>query len=386
MGEGAPLRILHLTAGSDAGGLSRYIADMCRAMHDRGHWVAVAGERGFSHDLFEHAPWPWIDVPLKGSPIALRGAVGTLREFIATHGIDLIHTHYRRPTLVARRLQRTFNVPILYTVHQPRIAMGWLRRRLTDFGDHTHVASQDARQWLIETCGLSDSYISVIPHGIDPAKFPQRDETTKQAARRLLNLPDNKIIAAFVGRFDTPKNPHWIIDAAIEAREQNAPMIFVMMGHGPDEADLRGIVQREKLDDMIRILPYGDPLPLYQAADALLIPSLREGFSLVCAEAMAVGIPVFRTQTGGSMEMVIEGETGKTVPVDPGAFSRGAVEFLRDEDALRRMGIAAAAHVRRHFTFDRQYENALALYRLLIEQFKPGSTSHGSVEAAAPVV
>src|SRR5437764_245874 len=101
-----PLRILHLTAGSDAGGLSRYIHDICQAMHGAGHFVAIAGERGFSHGLFENAPWPWIDVPLKGGPIKLWSSIRLLRQWIEKNGVDLIHTHYRRPTLVARRLQR----------------------------------------------------------------------------------------------------------------------------------------------------------------------------------------------------------------------------------------------------------------------------------------
>jgi hypothetical protein len=73
-----PLRILHLTAGSDGGGLTRYIFDLSMAMHAAGNQVAVAGERGDWHWLFESAPFPWIDVPLKGGPFALHRAANTL--------------------------------------------------------------------------------------------------------------------------------------------------------------------------------------------------------------------------------------------------------------------------------------------------------------------
>ena len=41
-----PLRVLHLTAGSDAGGVSRYLFDLCSAMHAQGHDVRIAGEHG----------------------------------------------------------------------------------------------------------------------------------------------------------------------------------------------------------------------------------------------------------------------------------------------------------------------------------------------------
>src|SRR5689334_12260876 len=97
------LRILHLTAGSDAGGVSRYIFDLCSAMFEAGHDVFVAGERGAWHEMFEKAPFPWIDVPLKGSPLALNRAADALRDFLRDRGVDVLHTHYRRATLAARK-------------------------------------------------------------------------------------------------------------------------------------------------------------------------------------------------------------------------------------------------------------------------------------------
>src|SRR5579862_1972615 len=61
MPDDRPLRILHLTGESDAGGLSQYLFNLCTEMHARGHQVAIAGQRGFWHHLFKTAPWPWID-------------------------------------------------------------------------------------------------------------------------------------------------------------------------------------------------------------------------------------------------------------------------------------------------------------------------------------
>src|SRR5580692_345443 len=91
-----PLRILHLTAGSDAGGLSRYVFDLSMAMHAKGHDVTVAGQRGAWHWLFDSAPFPWIDVPLKGSAFALRRAADQLKAHLDKHPVDLLHVHYRR--------------------------------------------------------------------------------------------------------------------------------------------------------------------------------------------------------------------------------------------------------------------------------------------------
>ena len=64
-------------------------------MARQGHQIAIAGERGPAHALFEQAGWPWIDVPLSGGPLALLRARRQLREYLSEHPVDLLHAHYR---------------------------------------------------------------------------------------------------------------------------------------------------------------------------------------------------------------------------------------------------------------------------------------------------
>ncbi|MCE9589198.1 MAG: glycosyltransferase family 4 protein [Planctomycetes bacterium] len=364
-----PLRILHLTAGSDAGGLSRYIFDMCSAMKERGHQVAVAGEKGAWHWLFERAPWPWIDVPLKGNPIALWKASSRLTHWMSAHPVDLIHTHYRRASLVARRLQRGFGVNILYTLHLSNISLSGVNRFLSDFGDHTHAASADAVKWLVESARVPQERITLIPHGIDPARFPRATAQDQLAARHKFDVPADALVAAFVGRLDTPKNEEWLLDLAARSHAALPSLVILMAGEGPHEAALRARIQKEGLAQRVRLLGHQDPLPVYQAADAVLLPSAREGFSLVCTEGMCVGRPVLRTQTSGTSEHIIESVTGHSVPIDRTAFLDAATVFLSDRAALERMGGAASEHVRQNLTFDRQFDDTLALYRRLSERF-----------------
>jgi glycogen(starch) synthase len=110
-----------------------------------------------------------------------------------------------------------------------------------------------------------------------------------------------------------------------------------------------------------------DPLPLYHAADALLLPSEREGFSLACAEGMCTGLAVLRTATSGTGELIVEGVTGRSTAINHDAFVDAAISFLSDKAALVRMGQAAAEHVRTNYTFARQVDQTVALYRRLIK-------------------
>jgi len=354
-----PLRILHLALASAHGGVSRYLHDLSQALRQRGHLVAIAGERGDWHDLFEGSGIPWIDAPLGGGPLALRRAAAALARFCESERIDLVHAHYRKAMLVARRVARWRGVPMLTTLHLTGIPMGVPWRWLTDFGDATHAPSVFARDWLVETARVPAERITVIPHGVDPRTFPLSDEADRLAARRELRLPDDATVAGCVGRFEPHKNPDWLLDVA-----QRLPALrVVMMGDGPTREAIARQVAARGLAGRVTMLPYGDPSAVYRAIDALLLPSAVEGFSLVCGEAMSVGRAIGRTRTAGWHEQVDEGVTGWSSRVERAAFVEASVARLSDRAALRAMGAAAAGKARRELTFDAQIERTLAWYR-----------------------
>jgi glycosyltransferase involved in cell wall biosynthesis len=140
------------------------------------------------------------------------------------------------------------------------------------------------------------------------------------------------------------------------------------MGDGEQRLAMEQQIRAHDLQDRVSLLPYGDPRPLYRAIDALLLPSAREGLSLVNLEAMSIGRPVLRTQTAGTGELISEGETGRSTPIDRETFVDTALNFLSDRDSLSRMGQNAAELVRTHYTFQHQVDATVALYRQLINQ------------------
>jgi glycosyltransferase involved in cell wall biosynthesis len=362
-----PLRILHLTQHSEPGGLSRYIHDISLAMHELGHDVRVAGNRGAWHWLFERAPFPFIELPLDHGPLDLWWSSRALRAYLYDHPVDVLHSHYRRTTAVARRLQtRDRQPPLLYTIHLSDMPLNWRSRLWHDYGDHVHVASGESRRWAIEEARIDPARISMVMHGVHVEKWPVADDEARRAARKRFSLSPHHRVAAFVGRMNTPKNVDWLLDVADRSRTSIPNLKILVAGTGPHEQRFMRETQQRDLAD--RVYPLGelkDPLPVYQAADAMLLPSQREGFSLATAEAMAVGLPVCRTRTAGAAELVIENVTGRTAPIEREAWVRTAIEFLQDEAGLRRMSASAPAHVRANFTFDRQLRETIALYRRL---------------------
>ena len=361
------LRILHLTLGADAGGLSRYITDLSLAMRKLGHQITIAGDTGAWQWLFDSMPFPYVKIPLKGGVLAFRKSVRTMREYLREHPVDLIHTHYRRATLLGRKLQQ--QQPILYTVHLSHISLKFPRNLFTDFGDHSHVASPEARDWLIHDAHVPAERISLIPHGVDVDKFAVADEATRLAARKSFNLSPDDRVAVYVGRLDQfhPKHVEWLVELANIARAQIPNLKLLLVGEGPQEPFLKSQISNLKLENRVFLTGHRDPLPAYQAADALLLPSAREGFSLVCAEAMSAGVPVLRTRTSGTRSLIVENVTGRSVPIDREAFLTAALEFLSNADALKTMGRAASQLIRTNFTFQQQLSATLDLYQSLVK-------------------
>lgn len=363
--EHSPLRILHLTAGSDLGGISRYLLDICQATQAHGHQVQIAGQQGAWHQAFTDAQLTWIESPLAGDLLALRRAGRTLGRLLETEAFDLICAHYRKSAIVGRQLARQWNVPLLFTLHLTDIPMGLPWRWLSDFGDFTHAPSQLAKDWLINTARVPQQNITVIPHGVDTQHYTPVTPSLRSEARARMLLPPDRTIGAYVGRFDVPKNHLWLVDLAIACRRQLPDVMILLAGDGPDTGKLRDLLHKHQLFDHMRVLGYRDPLMLYHAADAMLLPSAAEGFSLACCEAMSCGIPVLRTRTAGYQEQIVENVTGLSVPIDHDAFIETALTFLADRDQLAQMGNHAASHVREHLRFDQQVAQTLELYQRL---------------------
>jgi phosphatidylinositol alpha-1,6-mannosyltransferase len=196
------------------------------------------------------------------------------------------------------------------------------------------------------------------------------DDASRRGARARFDLSEDAVVAAYVGRFQYPKNEDWILDVAIESRKRELNVQFIMCGEGPHGDTLRQRARDQGLDQIICWPGYIDPLPVYHASDLLLLPSSIEGFAYVAAEAASCGNAVLRTRTAGWHETVRPGETGRVVDIDRDAFVDAAVEMLANRAELRRMGAAGSAMVRLALTLDHQVERTLDIYRRAITESK----------------
>jgi glycosyltransferase involved in cell wall biosynthesis len=150
--------------------------------------------------------------------------------------------------------------------------------------------------------GESAERMFVLPHGISVPTLPApRDEARVAATRRAFGVPDGRAVLLSVGMLDrTIKRMDALIDA-VASMGGDRPYL-VLLGQPTDETARLAIHARECLPDGVYLgtWPRDRMHEAYAAADAFALLSLREGFGLAYAEALAAGLPCVAHDTAGT--------------------------------------------------------------------------------------
>ena len=142
--------------------------------------------------------------------------------------------------------------------------------------------------------------IHIVYNGVDTARFQPGDALS---ACRQLALPPDKIRLGMIGRIEfRQKQQHLLIQAVAADPALAASCHLVFAGDGPDCETLRGLIAHHHLS--ATVLPWCDPAILYQALDALIIPSRYEGLPLVMLEALASGTAVLGSDRDGMKDVL----------------------------------------------------------------------------------
>ena len=142
--------------------------------------------------------------------------------------------------------------------------------------------------------------IRIVYNGVDITRFHPGDPET---ACRKLGLPLDKTRIGVIGRIEfRQKQQHLLIEAIAADPALTKSCHLVFAGDGPDIEALRASIAHHKLS--ATVLPWTDPACLYQALDALIIPSRYEGLPLVMLEALASGTTVLASNRDGMKDFL----------------------------------------------------------------------------------
>jgi glycosyltransferase involved in cell wall biosynthesis len=252
--------------------------------------------------------------------------------------------------------------------------------------DHLIVVSPPDRATAIATLGVAPDHVTDVPNGVEIDRFrPRPMSSGARRARfrrwlvedpqgwdasgepgsvryrdadldRLLGADDDATVLVYVGRFTEAKRVPLLVRAfAIAQRRAARPASLLIWGGHPGEVEGEHpvTVADEMGADNIFFAGWRghDDLPDGLAAcDALVMPSVNDSYPQTPLEAMAVGLPVLATLSGGFPSMVnldLTAPTGWLVaPDDLDALVAALVAVIDDPVEVRRRGAAALAHAR----------------------------------------
>jgi L-malate glycosyltransferase len=199
---------------------------------------------------------------------------------------------------------------------------------------------------------------------VDPVRF-RADPTVRDRVRKELGA-DGDFVALVVAHLITWKG----VDVALRAIALASPSAKVwIVGTGPELDNLQRLARDLNLGSRVSFLgEQQDVSPYMQGADCLICPSLwQEAMGFVNLEAMASGLPVVASRTGGIPELVINEATGLLVePGDADQTAAALSRLIKSPDLRKEMGRKGAAHVGANFSEEACLERYLKNYEDLI--------------------
>ena len=256
----------------------------------------------------------------------------------------------------------------------------WFRRLAYQLADRVLSVSYQLRDLHARRTGFEPAKITVIHNGVDRQRFFP-DPAARAGMRRELGLSDEEFCIGCVGNLFPVKGHITALQAIEQFAAQHNNWRLLLAGEGPERARLETFAGAQGWKDRVSFLGTSHRVPeLLNAMDVYVLPSIAEGISNSLLEAMATGIPVVATATGGNPEVVVDGESGLLFPIgDAQQLSRHLL-LLSDQSPRRReLAQRALVRVREEFSI----ESMVGKYAQLYESV--GRRSSMPVEAAAGV-
>ena len=322
-----------LLLGPSTGGIRAHVGALAEALEARGWEVGVAGPAGVLDGIraLDHV----VPVPAGIAPGPVVLGRRALRR--AAPGYDLVHAHGLKAGWVA--VLSALEVPLVVSVHNlvlddvagrtaPLLRV--LEAGLIGRADATIAISDEVARRFTGVPGAA-RLTTVAPLGPAPVV-----RAAPADVRAELGVPPGGHLVVTAARLHPQKGLVDLVEAAGLLRSRVDGLRWVVLGEGPQRAQLEALVAARDLADVV-VLPGSRPTVADElaAADVVAVTSRWESGPLVVLEALALGRPVVATSVG-LVPDVVGPSVGRVVPVgDPGAMADALAEVLAAPPSVR---------------------------------------------------
>jgi N-acetyl-alpha-D-glucosaminyl L-malate synthase BshA len=295
-----------------------------------------------------------------------------LVDMVQLYGIELLHVHYAIPHAYAAYmaqqmlLEKGILVPIVTTLHGTDITLVGSHpfyKPAVSFSinksDAVTSVSESLKKDTLRLFNIKKD-IHVVPNFIDLDKHVNNFTDCQRA----MMANDDEFIITHISNMREVKQIPDVIKIFYNIQKE-LPAKLMLVGEGPEKEAAEMLV--EELGISEKVIFFGNSNEIDRIlcfSDLFLLPSQTESFGLAALEAMASGVPVISTNTGGLPEVNVDGYSGYLSDVNAVAdMSANAIKILKDADTLKTFKANAKAQSKK---FD--IHNIVPLYEAIYEE------------------
>ena len=345
---GQPRRVMLMTDEMEVGGSQRQIVQLALGLKARGVTCAVLYFINPSF-LVEQLQAAGIEtIRVNKTARVDPGFVRRLRQAIRAWAPDVVHCYSFTAELwgaIACRLLPARERPVL--ISSVRGTYEWygrnqwrMKRWVSSQSASIISNSREGAEYAARQMHWPMHHFHVVHNGVSVTE-PDAARVDLLRQHYLQNTFDTLVL--FVGRLVEHKNLPRLLQAFAQVVKQRPRTRLLLAGSGPLHDALAAQIGQLGLQDHALLLGEQSEVPaLMEAADLVVLPSLREGLSNVVLEAMALGRAVLSTPVGGIPQAIDNGRHGVLVePTDTDALARALLTLIDDPALRERLGRAA---------------------------------------------
>ena len=287
---------------------------------------------------------------------------------------DVIHTHTAKAGVVGRIASilsgqksirvHTFHGHLLHGYFGPvkTKLVVLVEKFLALFTNQLLAVGKQVQDDLIEV-GIGDSNkFAVMPPGLQLAKVP-----SKHDARIELDLDQNDIYCAFIGRITQIKRPDRFLDVVAKVNADGIKVKFIVAGAGEQLQYCQDRVTNEDLP--VTFLGWREDIEVVlAAANFVILTSDNEGTPLSLIQAGMVGIPVVATNVGSTYEIVVNEKTGFLTDLSVDRLAKAVTKLAENRDLRAQMGAAGQEYTLARYGVERLVKDHQDLYLRLLKR------------------
>jgi len=255
-----------------------------------------------------------------------------------------------------------------------RVDLG-IRRSLRPLVHRYIALSQDLQTYLRTAVQVDAGKLSQIYNGVDTNRF--RPGLERAVLPHPMFERSDTIVVGTVGRMEPVKDPVNLARAFAHCAEAmpdvRERLRLVMVGDGRLRSQVEEVIAAAGLSGQTWLTgARGGVDDILRGLDIFVLPSLSEGISNTILEAMASGLPIVATRTGGNPELVQDGDTGLLPPPnDSAALAQAIGQYIRNPEQRKSHGARARQVALERYSLGAMVNRYADIYRQLLEQRCP---------------